>query len=189
MTGSGGEIPGGAGGAIWDDIVKKLQQKEYTYDAGTYGSLVSSRRRSRTFITRASRVGAYPGAADALRMVAERGIAQGLLADGQCFTLGQLQRCFRRQDPGFDLAATIPSTLRVVSSDKKARKPSETLFRAARRRRGASTRARCCTSVESRPRYRPREEDRILHRPFRGRSQQPRCDAGTRRTWPRGRTC
>ena len=45
--------------------------------------------------------------------------------------MGQLQRCVRRQDPGFDLTATIPSTLRVLSSDKKARKPSETLFRAA----------------------------------------------------------
>jgi putative hydrolase of the HAD superfamily len=63
-------------------------------------------------------------------MVADRGVAQGLLSDGQSFTAGQLQRCLRRQDPGFDLSATIPSTLRVLSSDKRAKKPSETLFRA-----------------------------------------------------------
>lgn len=62
---------------------------------------------------------------------------QGLLADGQCFTPGQLQRCLREQDPGFELDATIPLTLRVVSSDKKARKPSETLFRAAAQAAGA----------------------------------------------------
>jgi FMN phosphatase YigB (HAD superfamily) len=75
--------------------------------------------------------GPYPGAADALRMSAERGVLQGLLADGQCFTPGQLRRCLRQQDPGLELAAMIPSTLLVLSADKRARKPSETLFRAA----------------------------------------------------------
>ncbi len=133
MTGSGGErYPEVQSERIWDDIVKKLQQKEYSYDAGTYGSLEEFEKKVAYFYHASIQgAGAYPGAADALRMVAERGIAQGLLADGQCFTLGQLQRCVRRQNPGFDLAATIPSTLRVLSSDKRARKPSETLFRAA----------------------------------------------------------
>jgi FMN phosphatase YigB (HAD superfamily) len=133
MAGSGGErYPEVQSERIWDDIVKKLQQKEYAFDAGTYGPAEEFVRKV-AFFYHASIQGAgpYPGATDALRMVAERGIAQGLLADGQCFTAGQLQRCLRRQDPGFEVAAAIPSTLRVVSADKKARKPSESLFRAA----------------------------------------------------------
>ena len=64
---------------IWDDIVKKLQQKEYNYDAGTYGSLEEFEKKVAYFYHASIQgAGAYPGAADALRMVAERGIAQGL---------------------------------------------------------------------------------------------------------------
>jgi FMN phosphatase YigB (HAD superfamily) len=133
MAGSGGEKhPEVQTERVWDDIVKKLQQKEYTFDVATYGSL-SDYVKKIAYFYHASIQGAgpYPGAADALRLVADRGVAQGLLADGQCFTAGQLQRCLRQQDPGFELDAVIPSTLRILSSDKKARKPSDTLFKAA----------------------------------------------------------
>lgn len=133
MTGGGGEKhPDVQVERVWDDIVKKLQQKEYAFDAGTYGSLNEYAKKIAYFYQASIQgAGAYPGAADALRLVAERGVVQGLLTDGQCFTSGQLLRCLRLQDPGFELDATIPSTLRIISSDKKARKPSETLFKAA----------------------------------------------------------
>src|SRR5262245_30565017 len=133
MTGTGGERhPEVQTERVWDDIVKKLQQKEYAFDAGTYGSLDDYVKKIAYFYHASIQgAGPYPGAADALRLVAERGVVQGLLADGQCFTAAQLRRCLRQQDPGFELDATIPSTLRVLSSDKKARKPSETLFKAA----------------------------------------------------------
>jgi hypothetical protein len=133
MAGSGGEkYPEVLVERVWDDIVKKLQQKEFTFDAGTYGSLDEFVKKIAYFYQASIQgAGAYPGAADALRLTAEHGVVQGLLADGQCFTPGQLQRCLRQQDPGFELDAVIPLTLRVISSDKRARKPSETLFRAA----------------------------------------------------------
>jgi FMN phosphatase YigB (HAD superfamily) len=133
MAGSGGEkYPEVQTERVWDDIVKKLQQKEYTFDAGTYGSLSDYVKKIAYFYHASIQgSGAYPGAVDALRLVADRGVAQGLLADGQCFTVGQLQRCLRQQDPGFELDVVIPSTLRILSSDKKARKPSDTLFKAA----------------------------------------------------------
>jgi putative hydrolase of the HAD superfamily len=54
-----------------------------------------------------------------------------LLADGQCFTVGQLQRCLRKQDSNFDANAAFPGSLRFISADRKARKPSDTLFKAA----------------------------------------------------------
>jgi FMN phosphatase YigB (HAD superfamily) len=76
-------------------------------------------------------VGAYPGAVDALRLAADRGIVQGLLADGQGFTVGQLQRCLKQQDSSFEMDGVIPSTLRIVSAEKKAKKPSDSLFKNA----------------------------------------------------------
>ena len=132
LTGSGGEkYPEVQVERVWDDIVKKLLQKDYTFDALTYGSMNEYVKKIAYFYHASIQgSGAYPGAADALKLVADRGVFNGLLADGQCFTAGQLQRCLRQQDPTLELDTVIPSTLRVLSSDKRARKPSETLFKA-----------------------------------------------------------
>ena len=133
LTGGGGEkFPEVPAERVWDDIVKKLAQKEYTFDAATYGP-VSEYVKKIAYFYHASiqGAGAYPGAADALNLLAGRGIVQGLLADGQCFTAGQLQRCLSQQEPEFDLNAVIPPAVRIVSAEKNARKPSDTLFKAA----------------------------------------------------------
>lgn len=117
---------------VWDDIVKKLSQKEYTFDAATYGSMNEYVKKIAYFYHASIQgTGPYPGAADALKLLADRGIVQGLLADGQCFTVGQLQRCLKQQDPDFDLNAVVAPAMRLVSAEKKARKPSDTLFKAA----------------------------------------------------------
>jgi len=133
MAGSGGEKhPEIQTERVWDDIVKKLQQKEYTFDAGTYGAAAEYIKKIAYFYHASIQgAGPYPGAADALKLTAERGISQGLLGDGQCFTPGQLERCLKQQDPGFELDSVVPAALRVISADKRAKKPSETLFKAA----------------------------------------------------------
>jgi len=134
LTGGGGgeKFPEVQTERIWDDIVKKLQQKEYKFDAVAYGSLDDYVKKIAYFYHASIQgCGAYPGAADALKLLAERGVVQGLLGDGQCFTAGQLQRCLKQQDPDFDLAAVIAPSMRVISAEKKARKPSDTLFKAA----------------------------------------------------------
>ncbi len=133
LTGSGGEkYPEVLAERVWEDIVKKLMQKEYTFDAATYGAMNEYVKKI-AYLYHASIQGAgpYPGAADALRLAARRGIVQGVLGDGQCFTVGQLQRCLRQEDPGFELDAVVPAAMRVISVDKKAKKPSDTLFKAA----------------------------------------------------------
>jgi FMN phosphatase YigB (HAD superfamily) len=133
LTGGGGEkFPEVQTERVWDDILKKLMQKEYTFDATVYGSLNEYARKIAYFYHASIQgAGAYPGAAEALKLLADRGVAQGLLADGQCFTTGQLVRCLRQQDPDFNFYAAVPSGMRVISAEKKARKPSDTLFRAA----------------------------------------------------------
>ncbi|MCI0703786.1 MAG: HAD hydrolase-like protein [Planctomycetia bacterium] len=131
MTGSGSEkFPEVQVERVWDDIVKKLFQKEYTFDAALYGSMNEYVKKIAYFY-HASIQGsaAYPGAVEAMKLLEDRKVTQGLLGDGQCFTVGQLQRCLKQQEPDFDLNAVIPSALRIISAEKKARKPSDTLFK------------------------------------------------------------
>jgi len=61
--------------------------------------------------------------------VREAGLAQGLLADAQCFTLVQLERGLLQQDPGARLDELIDPELHSLSYEVRGRKPSERLFR------------------------------------------------------------
>jgi len=125
----GGEAPSEK---VWEDIVKKLQQKEYTFDVSTYGSLNEYAKKIAYFYHASIQgAGPYPGAAETVRRIGEGTRLQGLLADGQCFTPAQLQRCLRRQDPDFDVSRYFPPGLRVLSADKRAKKPADALFKAA----------------------------------------------------------
>src|SRR5262249_46047484 len=69
------------------------------------------------------------GAALAMRHVAERGLKQGLLADGQCFTRVQLQRGLAAQNKDTDQDKLLDKDLIVLSYETRGRKPSERLFR------------------------------------------------------------
>jgi hypothetical protein len=133
MTGGGGErYPEVLAERVWDDIVKKLAAKDYKYDVTLYGPHGEFTKKIAYFYHASIQgTGCYEGAAEALRLVAESGRRQGLLADGQCFTPAQLLQGLRSQEPGFDLQAAIPNEMRFLSHEKKARKPSETLFQAA----------------------------------------------------------
>jgi FMN phosphatase YigB (HAD superfamily) len=115
---------------VWEAILKKLLQKDYQFDAGFFGSLNEFSRKVAYFF-HASLQGTrgYPGLAKAVREVAARGIAQGLLADGQCFTPVQVQRGLARQDGAANFAELMDPELCVLSYEVRGRKPSERLFR------------------------------------------------------------
>jgi len=133
LMGSGGEkYPEVPSERIWDDIVKKLFQKEYSIDAAIYGATNEFVKKVAYFFHASIQgCGAYPDAAEAVRTVANYGKVQGLLTDGQCFTPAQIYRSFRQQDPAFETAHYFPLDFRFISAEKNARKPSETLFKAA----------------------------------------------------------
>src|SRR5262249_13006530 len=115
---------------VWENLIKKLLKKEYQFDAGFYGSLNEfSRKVAWFFHASLQGIGCYPGAAQTLKALHERGIAQGLLADAQCFTAMQLQRCLAEQEETAQLDELIDSQLRALSFEVKARKPSERLFK------------------------------------------------------------
>src|SRR5205807_8727547 len=104
--------PEAAADRVWEAIIKKLFQKDYKFDAGFYGSLNEySRKVAYFFHASLQGTACYPGAAAALRHVADAGLTQGLLADAQCFTTVQLQRGLARQDPAARLDELIDPEL------------------------------------------------------------------------------
>jgi FMN phosphatase YigB (HAD superfamily) len=120
------------GEKIWEGIIKKLFQKDYQFDAGFYGAINEYAKKVAYFFHASLQgTGAYPNAAAAVKVLADAGIAQGLLADGQCFTPTQLARGLAAQDETVRLDEVIPPAHRVVSYQHRARKPSDLMFQAA----------------------------------------------------------
>jgi FMN phosphatase YigB (HAD superfamily) len=117
---------------VWEAILKRLLQKDYKFDAGFFGSLNEfSRKVAYFFHASLQGTACYEGAARAMRAVRDAGLAQGLLADGQCFTTVQLQRGLNKQDDEAQLDELLTDGLTTLSCDVRGRKPSERLFRQA----------------------------------------------------------
>jgi FMN phosphatase YigB (HAD superfamily) len=117
---------------IWEEIIKKLMQKEYTFNAAFFGSLNEFSRKVAYFYHASLQgVAAQPNALQAMRFAADCRLSQGLLGDGQCFTAAQLSRALRIHDPSATFDEWVPASHRFLSADVKAKKPSETLFRHA----------------------------------------------------------
>jgi FMN phosphatase YigB (HAD superfamily) len=117
---------------LWESLIKKLFQKEYTFDAGFFGSLNEySKKVAYFFHASLQGVAAQPNAATAMQLIADAGLQQGLFSDGQCFTEVQLARSLKAQESTLNLDTILPPDLRTLSCGVKARKPSETIIRRA----------------------------------------------------------
>jgi FMN phosphatase YigB (HAD superfamily) len=117
---------------LWEAFVKRLLQKDYTFDAGFFGSLNEySRKVAYFFHASLQGVAAQPGAIDALRSVAGHGLRQGLLGNGQCFSAVQLQRALADQDAEIEFHQVIHPDLITLSYEVRGRQPSERLYRQA----------------------------------------------------------
>jgi hypothetical protein len=116
---------------VWEGIVKKLLQKDYKFDTGFFGSLNEySRKIAYFFHASLQGTACYRGAAQALEHVQSLGLAQGLIADTQCFTLVQLQRGLARDGANESVDSLLERPLRALSHELGARKPSERQFKA-----------------------------------------------------------
>lgn len=117
---------------LWEGLLKKLFLKDYKFDAGFYGSLNEfSRKVAYFFHASLQGTACYKRAAEAVSLVADNGLKQGLLADGQCFTRVQLQRGLTALDSGLVFDKIFDKDLIVLSYETRGRKPSERLFRHA----------------------------------------------------------
>jgi FMN phosphatase YigB (HAD superfamily) len=115
---------------VWEALLKRLMKKDYRFDATFFGGLDEySRKIAYFFHASLQATAAYPGAAAALRALTAKGLAVGMLADAQCFTLVQLQRSLRQQDAALDVNTVFDPSLRALSYEIRARKPSERPFR------------------------------------------------------------
>lgn len=115
---------------IWENLLKKLMQKEYKYEVGFFGSLGEySRKIAYFFHASLQGTDCYPGAADALEHIRSCGLVQGLIADAQCFTMTQLRRGLDRQHGTTSVDELFPGSMRAMSFGVRGRKPSERLFR------------------------------------------------------------
>src|SRR5262249_53335429 len=115
---------------VWEAIIKKLQQKDYKFDASFYGSIGDFTRKLAYFF-HASLQGTAcdAGAAEALETVRALGLKQGLIADAQCFSLIQLQRGLTQQHCAQSVDALFDRPLRALSFEIGGHKPSERLFK------------------------------------------------------------
>lgn len=132
MPSNGEKYPEVLAEKIWEEIIKKLFQKDYKFDAGFYGPLPEYAKKVAYFYHASLQgVGCYTGLAETVQELANRSIVQGLFGDGQCFTGTQVIRSLEKQRPGPSWDDLFPLSRRVLSCDVKGRKPSDTMFEAA----------------------------------------------------------
>jgi FMN phosphatase YigB (HAD superfamily) len=113
----------------WQALIGKLFEKEYTFDESQYGDLDEfSEKVAYFFHSALQATEAREGAAQAMSDMASAGLTQGLLGDGQSFTLVQTLRALSMQGdlpPLYELFR--PQTL-ILSYDVGLKKPSRLLF-------------------------------------------------------------
>ncbi len=115
---------------IWEAILKKLQQKDYKYDAAFYGAASDYCRKIAYFFHASLQgTGCHDGAAAALEHVHHAGLKQALIADAQCFSFVQLTRGLNQQHCGVGVDQLFNRAWCALSCEVGGRKPSERLFK------------------------------------------------------------
>ncbi|APZ95427.1 HAD family hydrolase [Fuerstiella marisgermanici] len=117
---------------IWQAVVDRLFDKEYTYDEGELGDVEDLSEKIAFFFHRCLQaIEARPGLSDALTQLHEAGIKQGVLADGQPFTMVQLARSLAEEGSPPPLFRLFPSAHNLLSYQMGIRKPSPSLYKQA----------------------------------------------------------
>lgn len=132
VSGRGERFPEVPVDKVWEALIKKLLQKNYSFDSSFYGSLNEFGGKVAYFFHASLQgVAGYPHAREALGAVAATGRVQTLVGNGQCFTLAQLRRCLCPAHSPAAADLPIDSSLSTLSYEVCARQPSEVLFRRA----------------------------------------------------------
>jgi len=128
-TGRKGDLTEVDSTLIWGKLVGRLLQKEYTFDESIYGDFGHLCEKVAYFFH--SALQGVRGAANALtvlKMIPGSNRLQGLLADGQSFTLVQLLRGLRGQGKLLPLKQMFSPHLVTMSYREQVRKPSRSLY-------------------------------------------------------------
>lgn len=140
-----GECPEVNAARIWEVLIERLGKKEFSWDESFYGGIEEFSEKVAWFFHRALQgVAASPQALTALKHVKEAGCVQGLIGDGQCFTLAQLAQALASQETGAPgvgadstrigppgwIAQLFTKNSAFLSFDRGVRQPAASLFEA-----------------------------------------------------------
>ncbi|MDG1896472.1 MAG: HAD family hydrolase [Fuerstiella sp.] len=118
--------------SVWKAILDRLFDKDYKYDQGVYGNEEQlSEKIAYFFHCNLQATEARAGAARAMTDLAEVGVTQGLLADGQSFTFVQLVHALKKQGLVKPIHEIIRTDATLLSHQMAIRKPSQSLFQRA----------------------------------------------------------
>lgn len=131
-----GEAPEIDSARIWQVLIERLGKKDFSWSEDFYGDIEGFSEKVAWFFHNALQgTAAAPNALVALEHVREAGCEQGLVGDGQRFTLEQLARALRSHGPesapGPDLAELFSRGCVFLSYQYGVRQPSATLFEAS----------------------------------------------------------
>jgi len=114
---------------IWEAIIARLFDKEYSYDESFYGDIRQfSEKVAYFFHSSMQGLEARSGALRAMQDLHAIDVRQGILADGQIFTLTQLLRALSQQGTLPPLAEVFHPNGVLFSHELGIRKPSRSLF-------------------------------------------------------------
>lgn len=129
VAANSGDFPQPNAVKIWRRLLSMLEQKEYEYDVQFYGDMDELAEKVAYFFQSCLQgIEASPNAVTALKSVADAGLTQGLLSDGQPFTLLQTLRAFSAQDKLPPLNSLFDPACLVLSYQPGVRKPSASLY-------------------------------------------------------------
>jgi FMN phosphatase YigB (HAD superfamily) len=117
--------------ALWAKLIRMLQQKDYSYDESSYGTLEQYAEKVAFFFHSCLQgIEAEEEACETLQIL-YRAKPLGLLDNAQRFTAVQMLRAFRRQGTLRSLDEVFDPALITFSYREGMRKPSKSLFRRA----------------------------------------------------------
>lgn len=126
-----GEEPEVDSAHIWKVLIERLGKKEFSWDEAFFGDIDEFSEKVAWFFHAALQgAAAAPNALRALKHVRRAGLKQGLVADGQCFTLVQLARALREQGSVRSFARLFSTGCVCLSFQFGVRQPAATLFEA-----------------------------------------------------------
>jgi hypothetical protein len=118
-------------------LIERLGKKDFSWDEGFYGNVEELSEKVAWFFHAAQQgAGAAANALVALEHVRKADLEQGLVGDGQCFTLVQLARDLPLQGDFSELARLFTKGCICLSFQYGVRQPAATLFEACLGRLG-----------------------------------------------------
>ncbi len=127
-----GDTPEIDSSKVWFKLIDRLLRNEYEYDQSIYGDEEELALKVAYFFhAMLQGIEATEGAASILQRVAQGGLKQGLIDDGQAFTFAQLQQALQKVDPTMALGGVVNADLVAMSFQFGIRKPSPSLYAVA----------------------------------------------------------